>query len=310
VINSHVSSFAGLPVLPFTPGTPLPEDPSGVAWRLAVDDFEAEPEEFADLLRAMLDEVPVESVRAVVIGEWGSAYEREPPLDLLVAAADRWTGLRALFLADLVSEECEISWLTLDDVTPLLTAYPALEVLWIRGAAGLRLDPVRHTGLRELRIESGGLPGAVVRAVGASDLPALHRLDLWLGRAGYGGDTTVDDLAPILSGDRLPALRHLAPCNAENADAVAAAVAVAPVVGQLEVLDLSMGTLTDPGAEALLAGQPLTHLAALDLHHHFLSAECQQRLVAALPGVRVDLSDPQSPHEYRGQEYHYTAVGE
>lgn len=310
MITSHMSSFAGLPVLPYTPGMALPKDPSSVAWRLAVEEFDADPQEFADLLQAMLDDVPGETVRAVVIGEWGESYERPLPIDLLVAAASRWTGLRALFLAELVSEECEISWLTLDDITPLLAAYPMLGVLRVRGARGLRLDPVRHTELRELRFESGGLPAAVVRAVGASDLPALRRLDLWLGQASYGADTTVDDLAPVLAGTNLPALRHLALANAEIADAIAAAVAQAPVVGRLDVLDLSKGSLTDTGAEALLGGQSLSHLRELDLHYHYLSPQWQQRLVEALPAARVDVSDPQTPYEYNGRQYYYTAVGE
>jgi hypothetical protein len=310
VINSHVSSFAGLPVLPFTPGMALPDDPSSVAWRLEVEDFDAEPEEFAGLVAALRAEVPADAVRALVIGEWGSAYERALPVELLVEAAPAWTELRGVFLADLVAEQCEISWLTLTDITPLLAACPTLEVLWVRGAQGLRLDPVRHTGLRELRFESGGLPGGVVRAVGESDLPALERLDLWLGTSEYGGDATVDDLAAVLSGAGRPALRHLALANAEIADEVASAVAAAPVVPRLGVLDLSMGTLTDSGGGALLAGQPLTHLTRLDLHHHYLSEEVAAALVAALPGVRVDVSDPQQPDEYHGTTYRYTAVAE
>ena len=44
-------------------------------------------------------------------------------------------------------------------------------------------------------------------------------------------------------------------------------------MARLKTLDLSMGVLSDVGAEALLAGQPLTHLRRLDLHHHFLSAK-------------------------------------
>ncbi|MFC8849642.1 MULTISPECIES: STM4015 family protein [unclassified Micromonospora] len=310
MIRSHLSSFAGLPVLPFTPGMALPDDPSAVAWRLEVEDFEADPEEFAALVTALRDEVPTAAVRALVIGEWGSAYERALPVELLVEAAQQWTSLRAVFLADLVSEQCEISWLTHGDITGLLAAYPSLEVLWVRGANELHLDPVRHTGLRELVFQTGGLPGAVVRAVGGCDLPALERLELWLGRSDYGGDTTTDDLAEVLAGTRLPALRHLAVCNAEDADLVAAAVAAAPVVDRLEVLDLSKGVLTDAGADALLAGRPLTHLRRLDLHHHFLSEAAAERVVAALPGVEVDLSEQQKADVYNGREYRFTAVGE
>ncbi|WP_405096287.1 STM4015 family protein [Micromonospora sp. NBC_01412] len=310
MIHSHLSSFTGLPVLPFTPGMTLPDDPSAVAWRLEVEDFDADPEEFAALVAALRAEVPADAVRALVIGEWGSAYERALPVDLLVEAAEEWTSLRAVFLADLVGEQCEISWLTQGDITPLLAAYPSLEVLWVRGGNELRLDPVRHTGLRELVFQTGGLPGSVAAAVGGCDLPALERLELWLGRQDYGGDTTRAELADVLAGTRLPALRHLAVCNAEFADRIAEAVAAAPVVRQLEVLDLSKGILTDVGAEALLAGQPLTHLRRLDLHHSFLSESARERVVAALPGVEVDLSDPQTAEVYNGREYRFTAVGE
>ncbi|MER5454845.1 STM4015 family protein [Micromonospora sp. NPDC002389] len=312
MFRTHVSSFAGLPVLPFTSGMEVPADPSAVAWRLEVGELgdEPEPEEFVALVEAMLEEVPAESVRAVVVGEWGMAYERPLPVELLVDAASRWTGLRALFLADLLSEQCELSWLTHDDITGLLAAYPQLETLWVRGGEGLRLEAVKHAGLRDLRFESGGLPGAVVRAVGECDLPALERLDMWLGRSDYGGDATLDDLAPLLAGAGTPELRRLGLRNAEIADVVARVVATAPVVPRLSVLDLSMGNLTDKGLEALLAGQPLTHLTELDLHHHYLSEQAQQRVVAALPGVRVDVSEGRTPDVFNGRTYRFTAVGE
>lgn len=310
MISSHVSSFVGLPVVPFTPGMTLPDDPSAIAWRLEVEDHDAGIDEITDLVAALREQVPADTVRALVIGEWGESYERALPIEPLIEAAGEWTGLRGVFLADLTYEQCEISWLTHGDITGLLAAYPSLEVLRVRGAQGLRLEPIRHTGLRELRFETGGLPAGVVRAVGACDLPALHRLDLWLGRKDYGGDASAEDLAGVLSGAGLPALRHLAACNAEIADAVAAAVATAPVVPRLEVLDLSMGTLTDEGAKALLAGQPLTRLARLDLHHHYLSEEMAASVVAALPGVRVDLADAQIADEHDGTLYYYTEVGE
>nr|BFE77741.1 hypothetical protein GCM10020093_003420 [Planobispora longispora] len=155
--------------------------------------------------------------------------------------------------------------------------------------------------------ESGGLPAEVVRAVGASEFPALEDLDLWLGVEEYGGDATVADLGPILSGERLPALRCLGLQDSEIQDEIAAAVATAPVVARLETLALAMGTLTDAGAEALLTGQPLTHLRRLDLSHHFLSEEMAERLRAALPGVEVDLSDRQEADE---DDWRYVAISE
>src|SRR5262249_49935198 len=123
-------------------------------------------------------------------------------------------------------------------------------------------------------------------------------------RKEYGGTTTVPDLDPILAGTRWPRLRYLGLRNAEHADKVAAAVAAAPVVARLSILGLSLGTLGDAGARALLNGQPLTHLAALDLHHHFLSEATRRRLREAL-GDRVNLDGWQDARREGGR---YTRV--
>ncbi|MET7418407.1 STM4015 family protein [Dactylosporangium sp. NPDC005555] len=306
----HITTFAGLPVMQFGPGVVDKLDAEGtprsaVAWRIETD-YEDGEDVFREILDRCLDVVGGESVHALVIGQWGEAYDTAAPLHLLAAARARLPHLRALFLGEMTGEECEISWITHSDVAPLLAAFPGLEVLRIRGATGLGLSPVRHMRLRELAVESGGLPTGFLRGVLDSHLPALTDLELWLGVSEYGGDITADDLAPVFSGAGLPRLRRLALRNAEIADQIASALAGAPVVPRLEELDLSLGILSDRGAEALLLGQPLTHLRRLDLSHHFISAELADRLRAELPGVDVDLSDEQEEDE--GERY--TAVSE
>jgi hypothetical protein len=121
---------------------------------------------------------------------------------------------------------------------------------------------------------------------------------------------TAEDLESILSGVAFPKLRHLGLRDAENADELAVALAHAPVVARLESLDLSLGTLSDVGAAALLAGQPLTHLKRLDLHHHFLSDAMIERLWRALPDVEVDASEQMVLREWNGQPTRYVAVAE
>ncbi|MEV0564739.1 STM4015 family protein [Dactylosporangium sp. NPDC050588] len=306
----HITTFAGLPVMQFGPGVVDKLDRAGtprsaVAWRIETD-YEDSEEVFGSTLDRCLDVVGGESIHAFVIGQWGEAYDTAPPLHLLIAARARLPHLRALFIGEMTGEECEISWINHTDVAPLLAAFPGLEILRIRGADGLQLSPVRHMRLRELAVESGGLPAAFLRGVVDSHLPALTDLELWLGVSEYGGDITVEDLTPVLSGSGMPRLRRLALRNAEIADQVAAALAGAPVVPRLEELDLSLGILSDRGAEALLLGQPLTHLRRLDLSHHFVSAELADRLRAELPGVDVDLSDQQEEDD--GERY--TAVSE
>ncbi|MGW2255036.1 STM4015 family protein [Kitasatospora sp. NPDC001660] len=307
-VNHHPRLFHDLPIHDFAPGAGKQPAADAVAWRLALE-YDA-PQDFAAHWESFLATVDPAAVRALVIGSWWQR-DYEPVKDavgILADDAERLPALEALFLGDVTYDECEISWLEMDDVTPLLTAFPALTEFAVRGGTDLELKPVRHDRLTSLRFEAGGLPAEVVRAVAASELPALERLVLWLGVDEYGGDTTIDDLRPFLDGTRLPALRHLGLANSEFQDEIAAALAHAPVVARLETLDLSMGVLSDEGAAALLEGQPLTHLRALDLHHHYLTEAMQERVRQALPGVEVDLSEPEDADE--DPEDRYVAVAE
>ncbi|WP_033818787.1 STM4015 family protein [Kitasatospora sp. MBT63] len=315
-LSENLDQFHGLPVFDLVPaldeGAELP-DAAAVAWKIGLD-YDSE-ETFEQRWEQFLAAVDTERVTAVVIGAWWQD-EQEPAAEtvrLVAGSAGRLPALRALFFGEVTYEQCEISWIQQSDVTPFLTAFPRLAELVVRGASGgwdgepgLVLQPVRHEALRTLRFESGGLPGEVVRAVGACDFPALESLELWLGVDQYGGDATMADLEPILGGLRLPALRRLGLLDSLAQDEIAAAVAHAPVVARLDHLGLAMGVLTDEGAGALLEGQPLTHLTSLDLHHHFLTKPMQQRLTEALPGVEVDLSEAGAPDE----RWRYVAVAE
>jgi hypothetical protein len=306
-IYKKLKTFAGLPVVDAeTEQGELPADPAAVAWRVDMEDFEADQEEFEAAFEKVLDRTGPAGPAALIIGEWGSAYETSFPYDVLVRNAGRLSALRSLFVGEMTGEQCEISWINQGDITPVLESFPALERLWVRGGTGLEMKPVRHENLRKLVFQTGGLPAEVVRAVGASDFPRLKHLELWLGVSEYGGDARADDLAPILAGRSLPELKYLGLRNAEIADEVAAAVAAAPIVARITDLDLSKGVLGDTGAETLLAGQPLTHLRSLKLRHHFMSTEMAQRLVDELPGVEVDVSKQQKEERWG----RYTAVAE
>ncbi|MEE1942151.1 STM4015 family protein [Streptomyces sp. TRM 70361] len=316
---SHLGELHGLPVHDFVPDTPAGELPAAgsVAWRLSYNPYVDDGPEggFEGLWRSFLETVDTAAVRGLVIGQWGEVGEGEDSssvVEKLTSNTERFPALEAVFIGDVTFEEAEISWIEQSDVTPVLEAYPGLREFGVRGGSGLVFRPVRHEQLRTLRFETGGLPGGVVRGVAASELPALEELEMWLGVTDYGGDATVADLAPILAGDRLPALRGLGLTDSEIQDEIAAAVASAPVVARLHTLDLSMGTLTDTGAEALLSGQPLTHLTKLDLSHHFLSDAMMERIREELEGtgVDVDLSDQEKPEEHNGETWRYVAVSE
>ncbi|WP_143590456.1 STM4015 family protein [Thermoactinospora rubra] len=311
-LEHYREEYAGLPLawMYHAACEPL-DDPAQVAWVLTTHGLGGGASGFDRVLEEFAERVDTTRVRALVIGEWDDMIERssETVVRELVARAHRFPSLRALFLGDVPSETCEISWIRHGDVTPLLEAFPELVRLDVRGSSGLVVRPVSHARLRVLRLESGGLPGHVVRALGECSLPRLEHLELWLGVHEYGGDAMVEDLAGVLGGERLPALRSLGLRDSEIQDEVAAAVARAPAVARLGALSLSYGTLSDAGAEALLSGQPLTHLAELDLRHHYLSAGMVERLLAALPDTLVDVSEEAPRWDWRPGG-RYVAVSE
>ncbi|MGX2993529.1 STM4015 family protein [Streptomyces sp. JNUCC 64] len=319
MIPSSQETHFGLPVFDFPRiGGTVPDafpDAGSVAWRIGVESYDSE-EKWAEAFERFRAAVDLTRVTALIVGAWEEPYDTTPQgaIDALVGARDELRELRSLFLGEISQEECEISWITHTSLDPLLAAFPRLTDFTVRGANGLELTPLRHEALVSLRFESGGLPREVVRAVGASDFPALETLDLWLGTSEYGGDCEAADVAPILTGARLPALRSLALRNSEVQDEIAAATATAPVVAQLSRLDLSMGVLTDEGVAALLSGQPLTHLESLDLHHNYLSEEMRKRVRETLEpsGVTVDTDsgDAEEEDDGDGDIWRYVAVSE
>ena len=286
---------SGLPVWEFSHGTRGDGLPAAdvVAWKVMTEPREAS---FEEVFERFLRVVDTTRVSELLFGYWG--FDDQYPVHLLIEAAVRFPALRLLYVGDVSDIEeanMELEVVQHSDVTPLFGAFPNLESLEIRGADGLTLGQVRNTRLKLLRFESRGLPAEVVRAMGAADLPNLRDLDMWLGAEAYGGDTTVSDLAGILGGERLPSLRHLGLENSAIADEIAAAVAVAPIVVRLESLSLSLGTLSDVGAEALLNGQPLTHLKQLELQHHYLTDPMVERMRAVMPYTEIDFSVQRRP---------------
>ncbi|MFE4056106.1 STM4015 family protein [Streptomyces sp. NPDC059096] len=313
----HVREFHGLPaftVPPFAHAAELP-DPAAVAWRFQCGPYESD-EGYEACWERFVAAVELEKVRAIVLGSpWydseGGGGER-----CLIEQSHRLTSLEAVFLGDVEGDESMISTIGQSDLAPLLAAFPGLRELAVRGGDGLDFPVTGHEELRVLRVESGGLPPEAAAHIAAAELPALERLELWLGDDEYGGGATVEDLAPLFAGTGKPNLRHLGIQNSPVQDEIAAALASAAVVERLTSLSLSMGTLSDAGAQALLHGQPLTHLELLDLSHHFLSRDMMLRLWTTLEpaGVRVHLrgrnDEDEDLLEFGDAHGRYVAVAE
>jgi hypothetical protein len=225
-------------------------------------------------------------------------------VDKLVALKDSFKELKALFIGDITYEECEISWIMQTDITPILKAFPQLEHLQIRGGTGLDFKELAHDKLTTLIIETGGMDPDVVQQVNAARLPNLQKLELWLGSNNYGFNSTIEDFKPILSGTLFPKLTWLGLMDSVIQDDIAIAVADAPVLKQLNELDLSMGVLTDKGAAALLKSEGIRKLKHLNLRHHFLSEAMMEQLRAL--GISINLDDKEEDDE----DYRYVEVAE
>lgn len=311
MISEHLTSWLGYPVKPLGFAELKAKLPhlSQTVCRLYVE-YESEGS-FAELFSRFVALPGVDRTLAVIIGAFmgdDSTMESTEAVQALVNARTKLPALRGIFLGDIIGEENEISWINQCDVSPLLTAYPQLEHLAIRGGTGLMLGRIAHERLKSLVVQTGGLPSSVLRELAQARLPALEHLELWLGSDNYGWDGSVADVQPLLDRGRFPALRQLGLRNSEIQDEVAATAAGAPIIEQLEVLDLSLGNLTDAGAEPLLGNPALRKLRKLDLHHHYLSPEMEKRLKAAFPNV--DVSDRQEEDKYGDEVYRNISVSE
>lgn len=301
-IFRNAGTFVGQRVVDYDPEKPARSD---VAYRFR-SDWEGKVAE-DDLAHFLATDAALNAT-ALVIGAWQGDDSSLPPEDVisvLVQHKDRLPRLLALYLGDITSEENEMSWIYQTDLSPLLQAFPNLQLLRTRGGESLELKRPEHAHLRALILETGGMNGSVVRALGTAKFPKLEHLELWLGTEEYGGNTTVDDLRPILLGEAFPNLRYLGLRNSDIADALAAALADSPIADRIETLDLSLGTLSDTGGVALL-GLKSRSLKRLNLHHHYLEPQLVKQL-KALP-LLVDASNPSGMEV--DEDDRFVAVGE
>lgn len=280
-----------------------------IARRISVTYDEAEEgKTLKEKVEAFIESAQATDVESIVIGAWEETYETSPQeaLDLIIANPHRLPQLKELMIGDMDSEVCEISWIIQADYTHLFAAYPQLERLHIKGSTDLTLStlPLQHQHLKALTIECGGLPKSIIETIATAKLPELEYLQLYLGVDEYGFDGALDDLRPLMQKGLFPKLKHLGLVDSEIANEIAIEIANAPVLAQLETLDLSMGTLSDEGGQALLNSSAIAGLKKLDLHYHYLSNDLVKEFKKM--SIMVDISDQQDTED----EWRYPAVTE
>lgn len=118
------------------------------------------------------------------------------------------------------------------------------------------------------------------------------------------------DLVPLLDARDVPKLKHLGLRNSEYSDELIPLLAKSSLLAQLTSLDLSMGTLSEAGCQAILDhAAAFAHLASLDLSECFVPATLVERLSKVCAAVKV--GDQRKPSDWNNENGgRYVAVGE
>ncbi len=278
--NDLIETFQSAKVVDFNKADDWDGPDAAYRLRSEYDDEES----LADRLALLLDQPGADKLTHLIIGAWNSVCEgdsSEPIATAVVEAAPKLPALQHLFFGEMTYEECEISWINQCDVSPLIKAFPKLESFRVRGGTKLSFSKIQHDTLRELAVETGGLPRSAIREIFLCDFPAIDHLELLLGEENYGFDGGVEDLQPLLSGRLYPKLNWLGLMNSEIEDEIAAVVVNSPIVSRLKTLDLSMGNLSSEGVKSLEALAAFPNLETLNISHHYATEDN----IAALKGV-------------------------
>jgi len=189
-----------------------------------------------------------------------------------------------------------------NEASPFNGGCPNLETVLLE-AGDLTIGPVDLPKLRDLRLQSGGLPVQAIQEVAKAKVPALETLHLWFGSEEYGATAVIADLEPIFAGANLPKLTHLGLMNAEFTNEICEELPNSAIAAQLEMLDLSMGTMTTEGAKALLEGKAaFPKLRFLNVDDNSIGAEGQALLEEFCTELKIGNQDD--------EEDRYVSVGE
>jgi uncharacterized protein (TIGR02996 family) len=204
----------------------------------------------------------------------------------------------------------ENSWAGFGNATGLWDKLPRLETLRIQmNLGGYSTQGITDEigafdvpKLKRLEVVTGGMNKGCLQSFVAGKLPALEYMDLWIGSNNYGSDSTIDDLAPLLAGDNVPAVTHLGIMNCEFTDEVVVALARSKILPRLRSVSLAHGMMTDDGAAAIADNKAaFAHLDTLDLTGNYI------RDVARVRGICKTVMTEQREWD---EQYRYVALAE
>jgi len=111
------------------------------------------------------------------------------------------------------------------------------------------LSLIRHIGLQALVLEGAYVSRQVLDTLGKCVFPELVHLELWQGNDELDMS---EEYQRLVAQSPFPKLRHLGIRNYGKVDEICEFLNGAEILKGLDTLDLSLGMLSDDGAESLL----------------------------------------------------------
>jgi hypothetical protein len=153
---------------------------------------------------------------------------------------------------------------------PLLETTPRLRSLHLRGQCP-NLHRFASESLEHLEITTHHISLNLLTALLEPDLPNLHTLILHLNPGEGHSSQYQESVVRLIAGMSASNLKHLAIQQTPFSNLICQQLQHSDLLEQLEVLDLSGGSLTDDGASTILSQrQRYHHLERLDLSENWL----------------------------------------
>lgn len=255
------------------------------------EDYEDGDKNAATLAEEILSDPDLSSIKTIIVGCWGESYDNscQAILDMFSQNSEKLSHIETLFIGDMDSEDCEVSWIEQGNYSELLKSLKTLKHLIIKGSNDLSLGELNHPELQSLEIICGGLPKSVILEIANSNLPKLKKLNLYLGIDNYGFDGSIDDIKKLIENRNLKNLDYLGLGNSEIQDEIVEQVLNSDIVSNLKVLDFSNGNLSNKGAQLIIDNaDKLKNLELLDLHYHFITDDYVRKLKVLPININLD----------------------
>ena len=262
-------------------------------------------------LQNLLQKPKLDFLTALVC-EMTNDYDNEQSLgfrycvNALVNAYQHLPNLKALSIGDVEDLEQRsdgYSYLYIGNISPILKAFPNLELLHLCGCLGKANKPLledqqsqkqeilqirkrdgssivrektKHAQLKTLIIEGSDLTDNHITQLCKLEYPSLEYLELWLARKDT--NKVVESLIPILSGESCPNLLYLGLIGSNNTNAIVTAIAKSAIIKRLKVLDLGSGNLSNAGVITLLNCPAVNNLHTLNVSENRLEPDMIEQL--------------------------------